>query len=155
MTKHPDVNKCRRQEKFKMAALKRRGKETENKNTFETKMEANNVREKRDKGWIHIIRVHDTTQLAVTTTRQGNRRSRNTPHKERMRGLVKYRDHLLFPPPLPTPPPPPPPPPHSYIVNDRYNSRNKRASQEKENSEWQEPVTSSTPNANSRRPRNR
>ena len=81
----------------------------------EKKEEASNVSEQRDKGWTHVIRVHDTTLLAVTTTRQGNRRSRTTPHKERMRGLVKHRDY----------------PPHSYIVNGRYNSRNKRASQEK------------------------
>ena len=79
------------------------------------KEEASNVSEQRDKGWIHVIRVHDTTHLAVTTTRQGNRRSRTTPHKERMRGLVKHRDY----------------PPHSYTVNERYNSRNKRANQEK------------------------
>ena len=50
---------------------------------------------KSDKGWIHVIRVHDTTHLAVTKTRQGNRRSRTTPHKERMRGLVKHRDYPL------------------------------------------------------------
>ena len=41
----------------------------------ETKEEASNVSEQRDKGWIHVIRVHDTTHSAVTTTRQGNRRS--------------------------------------------------------------------------------
>ena len=64
---------------------------------------------------IHIIRVHDTNHLAVTTTRQSNRRWRTAPHKERMSGLVKHRDL----------------PPHSYIVNERYILRNKRASQEK------------------------
>ena len=100
----------------------------------EKKEEASNVSEQRDKGWIHVIRVHDTTHLAMTTTRQDNRRSRTTPHKERMRGLVKHRDY----------------PPHSYIVNERYNSRNKRG----KNSEWQEPVTSPTPNPNPGRPRN-
>ena len=56
----------------------------------EKKEEASNVREQRDKGWIHVIRVHDTTHLAVTTARQGNRRSQTTPHKERMRDLVKH-----------------------------------------------------------------
>ena len=81
----------------------------------EKKEEASNVSEQQDKGWIHVIHVHDTTYLAVTTTRQGNRRSRTTPQKERMRGLIKHQDY----------------PPHSYIVNERYNSRNKRASQEK------------------------
>ena len=80
------------------------------------KEEACNVSEQQDKGWIHVIRVHDTTHLAVTTTRQGNRRSRTIPHKERMRGLVKHETDY---------------PPHSYIINERYNSRNKRASQEK------------------------
>ena len=86
-----------------------------NNNTFWKKEEASIVSGQRGKGWIHVIRVHDTTHLAVTTTRQGNRRSRTTPHKERMRGLVKHRDY----------------PPHLYIVNEQYNSRNKRASQEK------------------------
>ena len=79
----------------------------------EKKEEARNVSEQRDKG-LHVIRVHDKTHLAVTT-RQGKRRSRTTPHKDRMRGLVKDRDY----------------PRHSHIVNERYNSRNKRASQEK------------------------
>ena len=34
----------------------------------EKKEEASNVSEQWDKGWIHVIRVHDTTHLAVTTT---------------------------------------------------------------------------------------
>ena len=58
---------------------------------------------------------YNLTHLAVTTTRRGNRRSRTIPRKERMRGLVKHRDY----------------PPNSYIVNERYNSRDIRASQEK------------------------
>ena len=32
-----------------------------------------------DKGRIHVIRVHDTTHLAVTTTLRGSRRSRDYP----------------------------------------------------------------------------
>ena len=60
------------------------------------KKEAGNVSEQRDNGWIHVIRVHDTTHLAVTTTLRGSRRSRDYP-------------------------------PHSYIVNERYNPRNKRS----------------------------
>ena len=66
-------------------------------------------------GCIRVIRVHDTTHLAVTTTRRDSRRSRTTPHKERLSRLVKHRDY----------------PSHAYIVNERYNSRNKRASKEK------------------------
>ena len=96
MTKHQDVNKCRRQEKYKMAALIRQANkwvemankskikkarthgekegEKREKTTFsEKKEEASNVSKQWDKGWIHIIRVHNTTHLAVTTTRQGNR----------------------------------------------------------------------------------
>ena len=98
MTKHRDVNKCR-QEKCKMAAIimqankrvrngqrtkdrkekrmvKKKGKKERknNENTSQKKEEASNVSEQWDKGWIHVIRVHDTTHLAVTTTRQGNRR---------------------------------------------------------------------------------
>ena len=68
----------------------------------EKKEEAGNISEQRDKGWIHVIRVHDTIHLAVTTLR-GSRCSRTTPHKERLSGLVKHRDY----------------PPHSYIVNER------------------------------------
>ena len=45
----------------------------------EKKEEAGNVSEQRDKGRIHVIRVHDTTHLAVTTTLRGSRRSRDYP----------------------------------------------------------------------------
>ena len=96
--------------------VKKKGKKRE-KTTItlsEKKEEASNVSVQWDKGWIHVIRVHYTTHLAVTT-QQGNRRSRTTPPKERTRDLVKHRDY----------------PPHSYIVNERCNSRNKRASLEK------------------------
>ena len=48
----------------------------------EKKEEGSNVSEQRDKGWIHVIRVHDTTHLAVTTTRQGNRCLRTTHTKK-------------------------------------------------------------------------
>ena len=40
----------------------------------EMKEEVSNVSDQRDKSWIHVIRAHDTTHLAVTT-QQGNRRS--------------------------------------------------------------------------------
>ena len=45
----------------------------------EKKEKAGTVSEQRDKGWIHVIRVHDTTHLAVTTTLRGSRRSRDYP----------------------------------------------------------------------------
>ena len=80
----------------------KRGKERKQQLHFLKKKlrQLSNVSKQQDKGWIHVIRVHDTTHLAVTTARQGNRRSRTTPHKERMSGLVKHR--------------------HSYIVNERH-----------------------------------
>ena len=82
MTKHRDVNKCRRQEKYKMAApirqatkRVRNGQETKDKKErthgekegekrekttttlSEKKEETSNVCEQQDKGWIHVIRV--------------------------------------------------------------------------------------------------
>ena len=106
MTKHWDVHKCRRQEKYKMAALIRQankrvrnsqyakdkkerthgekeGEKREKTTLSGKKEEASNASEQRDKGWILVIRVHDTTHLAVTTTRRGNRRSRTTPQQSR------------------------------------------------------------------------
>ena len=103
MTKYRDVNKCRRKEKCKMAALIRQankrvrngqryikykikkieeeeeithgGKEKEKrekqtKTPSEKKDEARNVSELRDKGWIHVIRVHDTIHSADNTAGQ-------------------------------------------------------------------------------------
>ena len=102
--------------KKKESMVKKKGEEREKTTTLpEKKEDVSNVSKQRDKGWTHVIRVHDTTHLAVTTTQQGNRRSSTTPHKERMRGLVKHQDY----------------PPNLYIINEQYNLRNKRASQEK------------------------
>ena len=109
------ANKTKTKKKERMVKKKGEKREKTTKTLSKKKEEASNVSEERDRGWIHVIRVNDTTHLAVTTTRQGNRRSQTTPHKERMRGLVKHRYY----------------PPHSYIINERYNSRNKRASQAK------------------------
>ena len=81
---------------------------------YKEKQETGNVRKQRDKGWIQVIRVHDTTHIAVTTTLQGSRRSRTTPHTDRLSGLVKPRDY----------------PHHLYIVNERrYNPRYKKCKQ--------------------------
>ena len=80
----------------KREKTKQRQQKQTNKNCLKRKREAENVSEQRDKGWIHVIRVHDTTHLAVTTTLRGSRRSRDYPA-------------------------------HLYIVNERYNPRNKRS----------------------------
>ena len=64
----------------------------------EKKEEAGNVSEQRDKGRIHVIRVHDTTHLAVTTTLPGfQARSKDQEILEEGGGagpsLLPRRDH--------------------------------------------------------------
>ena len=72
---------------------RRERKQNNNKQTLsEKKEEAGNVSEQRDKGWTHVIRVHDTTHLAMTTNLRGSRRPQTTPHKERLSDLVKHQD---------------------------------------------------------------
>ena len=62
---------------------RRERKQNNNKQTLsEKKEEAGNVSEQRDKGWIHVICVHDTTHLAVTTTLRGSGHSGTTLHKD-------------------------------------------------------------------------
>ena len=68
--------------KEKEGMVKKKGKREKTATLSEKKEEASNVSEQRDKGWIHVIRVHDTTHLAVTTTQQGNRRSQTHTKKE-------------------------------------------------------------------------
>ena len=124
--------------KRKNAWWKKRGKSTQNKPLSEKERRGKrNVSEQRDKGWIHVIRVHDTIHSADNKT-AGQHTLTNYSTQRKNERLVKHRAY----------------PPYSYIVTERHNSRNKRASREKNNnSEWQEPATS--PNPNPRRPRNR
>ena len=65
--------------KKKERMVKKKGKR-EKTTLSEKKEEASNVSEQRDKGWIHVIRVHDATHLAVTT-RQGN--THELPHTKK------------------------------------------------------------------------
>ena len=59
---------------------RKQNNDNNNKQTHsEKKEEAGTVSEQRDKGWIHVIRVHDTTHLAVTTTLRGSRHSWDYP----------------------------------------------------------------------------
>ena len=87
------ANKPKIKKKERMVKKKGGKREKTTTTLSEKKEEASNVSEEWDKGWIHVIRVNDTTHLAVTTTRQGNRRLQTTPHKETMRGLVKHREY--------------------------------------------------------------
>ena len=108
------TNKPKIKEKDVWWKRRERKQNNNNKQTLSEKKGAGHISEQRDKGWIHVIRVHHAIHLAVTTLR-GSRCSRTAPRKERLSGLVKHRDY----------------PPHSYIVNERYNPRNKTASKEK------------------------
>ena len=66
------VNKPKIKKKERM--VKKKGKKRDKTTTLsEKKEEASNISEQQDKSWIHVIRVHDTTHLVVTTTQQGYR----------------------------------------------------------------------------------
>ena len=79
----PKIKNKKRTKKERIGEKEEEKREETTTTLSEKKEEACNVSEQRDKGWIHVIRVHDTTHLAVTTTRQGNRCSRTTPHKQK------------------------------------------------------------------------
>ena len=110
MANKPEIKK---EQKERMVEKKR--KREKNKTTLsEKKEEARNVSEQS------VIRVHDTIHSADNNT-AGQQTLTNYPPQRKNERFVEHRDYT----------PPPPPPPHSYIVNERYNSRNKRTSQEK------------------------
>ena len=97
-----------------MVEKKRKREKNKTTTLSEKKEKARNVSEQRVKGWIHVIRVHDTIHSADNNT-AGQQTLTNYPTQRKNERFVKHRDY----------------PPHSYIVNERYNSRNKQASQEK------------------------
>ncbi len=109
MANKPEIKK-----KERIVEKKRKREKNKTTTLSEKKEEARNVSEQRDKGWIHVIRVHDTIHSADNNT-AGQQTLTNYPTQRKNERFVKHRDY----------------PPHSYIVNERYNSRNKRASQEK------------------------
>ena len=81
--------KKRKRKKEKKKEEEKREKQT--KNTFSTnkKEEARNVSEQRDKS------AYTIQSIQPTATRQGNIRSRTTPHKERMSGSLNIETTLL------------------------------------------------------------
>ena len=60
----------------------------------EKKEEASNVSEQRDKGWIHVIRVHDTIHSADNNT-AGQQTLTNYPTQRKNERFVKHRDYPL------------------------------------------------------------
>jgi len=87
--------------------------------------------------WIHVICVHNTTHLEVTTTLQGSRHSRTTPHQERLSSLFKHKTTTLIP-----------------TLQMNAISQETKGQAKRKNSQWQEPVTSPNPNSNPGRPWN-
>ena len=105
----------KREIKKKESMAEKKQKREKNKTTFsEKKEEARNVSEQRDKGWIHVICVHNTIHSADNNM-AGQQTLTNYPTQIKNERFIKNWDY----------------PPHSYIVNERYNSRNKRASRER------------------------
>ena len=111
MDNKPEIKKHAKEH---MMEKKRKREKNKPKTLSEKKQEARNVSEQQNKGWIHVIRVHDAIHSANNNT-AGQQTLMNYPKERKNERCVKHRDY----------------PPHSYIVNEQYNSRNKRASQEK------------------------
>ena len=60
----------------------------------EKKVEASNVSEQWDKGWIHVIRVQDTIHSADSNT-AGQQTLMNYPTQRKNERFVKHRDYPL------------------------------------------------------------
>ena len=67
------ANKPKTKRKERMVETKRKREREKQQHFLKRKMRQDMSASKGDKGCIHVMRVHDTTHLAVTT-RQGNRR---------------------------------------------------------------------------------
>ena len=91
--------------KERMVEKKRKREKNKTTTLSEKKEETRNVSEQRDKGWIHVIRVHDTIYSADNNT-AGQQTLTNYPTQRKRERFVKHQDY----------------PPYSYIVNQRYNS---------------------------------
>ena len=87
MANKPEIKKKER-------IVEKKRKREKNKTLSEKKEEARNVSEQRDKGWIHVIRVHDTIHSADNNT--------DYPTQRKNERFVKHRDY----------------PPHSCIINE-------------------------------------
>ena len=61
MANNPDIKK-------KEHMVEKKRKREKNKTLSEKKKEARNVCEQQDKGWIHVIHVHDTIHSAYNNT---------------------------------------------------------------------------------------
>ena len=92
-----------------MVEKKRKREKNKTTTLSEKKEETRNVSEQRDKGWIHVIRVHDTIHSADNNT-AGQQTLTNYPTQRKNEWFVKHRDY----------------PPHSYIVTLETKGQAKR-----------------------------
>ena len=107
MTKHRDVNKCRRPEKYKMAALIRQankrvrngqktkdkkkkrthgekeGEKREKTTLSEKKEEASDISKQRDTGWIHVIRVSTRHNPLSSDNNTAGQQTHELPHTKK------------------------------------------------------------------------
>ena len=103
MANKPEIKRKRKKKKKKEKRKKKKerthgGKEEKNKTTAfsEKKEEARNVSEQRDKGWIHVIRVHDTIIHSADNNTAGKQTLTNYPTQRKNERFVKHRE---YPPP--------------------------------------------------------
>ena len=72
-----------------MVEKKRKREKNQRKTLSEKKEEARNVSEQRDKGWIHVIHVHDTIHSADNNT-AGQKMLTNYPTQRKNEWFVKH-----------------------------------------------------------------
>ena len=82
------ANKPKIKKKERMVEEKRKREKNKTKTLSEKKEEARNVSEQRDKGWIHVIRVHDAIHSADNNT-AGQQTHTNYPTQRKNERFVK------------------------------------------------------------------
>ena len=89
MANKPEIK--RKEQKEHMVEKKRKREKNKTKTLSEKKEEARNVSEQRDKGWIHVIRVHDTIHSADNMA--GQQTLMNYPTQRKNERFVKHQDY--------------------------------------------------------------
>ena len=83
-----------KKKKERMVQKKRKREKNKTTTLSEKKEEVRNVSEQRNKGWIHVIRVHDTIHSADNNT-AGQKTLTNYPTQRKNERFVKHRDYPL------------------------------------------------------------
>ena len=86
MANKPEI---KRKKKERMVEKKRKREKNKTTTLSEKKEEARNVSEQRDKGWIHVIHVHDTIHSADNNT-AGQKMLTNYPTQRKNEWFVKH-----------------------------------------------------------------